>query len=128
MALLLAVVAAAYFLFSLAPVIWPALRAFPRRRALSRPWLFVGLVACVTYGLFSFFLFALMIPAQAYTIWLAPQFEEAGWPYGKHLVWTTRFLAEYWWIALPPLQLLVAFFVTRRFAAKWERICSSLAT
>jgi hypothetical protein len=128
LAFLLTLISVGYFLLSFAPVIWPAVRAFRRANRLSRPWLFVGLVACFTYGVFSFFIFALMLPAQAYTIFIAPQLEEAGWPSGHYFVRVTTFIADYWWIALPPAQLLATFFVTRRLSVRWERICSALST
>ena len=119
--------AAAWFMLTLAPVIWPAFRAFRKKTALPRPWLFVSTVAALTYGALFLALFVLLIPAEAYAVFIAPQLEEMGQPNGKSLVLATQFVAEYWWLILPPAQLTVTVLLTRRLASKWAGICSALA-
>lgn len=125
---LLALVALAYVLFSFAPVLWPAYRAFRRKTRLSKPWLFTGVVGALVYGIFWFLLCALMIPAEAYTVFIAPQLQEAGLPYGKAFVSVADFIGNYWWLGLPPLQFVSTVMVTRKLAARWERLCAAVAT
>lgn len=125
---LLALVALAYFLFSFAPILWPAFRAFRRRTRLSRPWLFTGVVGALVYGMFWFFLCALVIPAEVYTIFIAPQLQEAGLPYGDAFVRVADLVGKYWWLGLPPLQLVSTVLVTRKLAAKWDRLCAAAAS
>ncbi|WP_242165639.1 hypothetical protein [Lysobacter sp. M15] len=124
---LLTLAAAAWFALTLAPVIWPAVRAFRKKTALPRPWLFVSTVAALTYGALFLALFVLLIPAEAYAVYIAPSLESMGQPYGKSLVRATRFVANYWWVLLPPAQLAVTVLLTRRLASKWAGICSALA-
>jgi hypothetical protein len=116
-----------YFLLSFAPVLWPAFLAFRRKSRLPRPWLFVATVAALTYGTFTFIIFAFLLPAAVYNIFIAPQFEAAGLPYGNAIVHLTRHLVEYWWLIVPPAQLTLTWLVTRRLGQKWERICGALA-
>jgi hypothetical protein len=126
-AVLLALAAAAWLLLTLAPAIWPAFRAFRKKTALPRPWLFVSTVAALTYGALFLAIFVLLIPAEAYAVFIAPQLEAMGQPYGKSLVRVTRFIAAYWWLMLPPAQLAVTVLLTRRLANNWAGICSALA-
>ena len=119
--------ALAWFLLTLAPVIWPAYRAFRNKTALPRPWLFTAVVAALTYGVLYLGLFLLLVPAEAYAVFIAPQLEAMGQPYGSSLVRGTQFVADYWWLMLPPVQLAVTVVLTRRLASKWAGICSALA-
>ena len=125
---LLALEALAYFLFSFAPVLWPAFRAFRRKGRLSKPWLFTGVVGALVYGIFWFLLCALMIPAEMYTVFIAPQLQEAGLPYGEALVRVAGLVGRYWWLGLPPLLLVSTVVVTRKLAAKWDRLCAAAAS
>jgi len=125
---LLALVAFAYFLFAFAPVLWPAFRAFGRKGRLPRPWLFTLVVGALVYGMFWFLLCALMIPAEMYSVFIAPQLQEAGLPHGEALVRVADLAGKYWWLGLPPLQLLSTVLVTRKLAAKWDRLCAAAAS
>lgn len=125
---LLALVALAYFLFSFAPILWPAFRAFRRKSRLSSPWLFTGVVGALVYGMFWFLLCALMIPAEVYTVFIAPQLQEAGLPYGEAFVRVADFIGNYWWLGLPPLQLIFTVLVTRKLTARWDRLCAAVAS
>src|SRR5688500_9987132 len=109
---LMILIGAVYFLLSFAPVIWPAICALRHKNRLQRPWLFITAVACLTYGFFNFLIVALLRPAVAYSVFVAPSLEAAGRLYGPWLVQITRWVTDYWWIALPPIQLFLTVFVT----------------
>ncbi len=127
LSILIVAVGVAYFLLSFAPVIWPAWLAFRHRPNMRRPWFFVGLVAVVVYGLFSFLAFALLIPVELYGVFVAPSLEAANMSYGAPVLATSRFVVQYWWLAVPPTQLFLTWWVSRRLQQRWERICDALA-
>jgi hypothetical protein len=124
---LVALAAIAWFLITLAPVAWPAFRAFRKKTALPRPWLFAATVSALTYGSLFLGLTILLIPAEAYAVFVAPQLEAMGQPYGKPIVIATQFIADYWWLMLPPAQLAITLLLTRKLARRWPGICSALA-
>ena len=111
---LLALVAVAYLLLSLAPIIWPATRAFRRKRRLPRPWLFTAVVAALTYGFVYLVVAVVAIPVEAYVVFLAPQLQEMGQPYGKWLVSSARFIGGWWWVVLPPAVLAATIVLTQQ--------------
>lgn len=122
---LLALVAIAYVLVSFAPVLWPAIIAWRTRPSLPRRWLFVGVVAALVYGVFSFLAFAIILPIEAYGIFVAPQLEESGVASGSSLLRASGFAAEYWWLIVPPLQLALTWYVTQRLKTQWTHICTT---
>ncbi|MBW8311653.1 MAG: hypothetical protein K0M64_06405 [Rhizobium sp.] len=124
---LLAVVAIVYLLLALTPLIWPAARAFRRGRRLERPWLFIGVVGALVYGSVYLVVAVIAIPVQVYVVFLAPQLEESGHPYGSWLVTTARFVGEWWWPALPIALAFATVRLTGRLAARWPGICAALA-
>ena len=81
----------------------------------------------MVYGIFTFAMTAIVVPADAYTIYIAPQLQALGKPYGKPLVGVVRFVSMWWWIALPPVFFGLTFTLTRGLAKKWPRICSAMA-
>lgn len=125
LAALLAGVALAYALLSFAPVWWPAIVARRARPTLPRRWLFVGVVAALVYGVFSFLAFAFLLPIEVYGIYIAPQLEEAGIANGSSLLQISGFFAEYWWVLVPPTQLVLTWYVTKSVKARWAHICAA---
>ena len=123
----LAVVALLYLLVALAPIFWPARRAFRRSNRLERPWLFTLTVAALTYGLVYLVAAVIAIPIQAYVVFVAPELQQAGRPYGQWLVAVSSFVGRWWWPILPLAVLVATVLLTRRLAAKWSGICSALA-
>ena len=69
---------------------------------------------------------AVFIPADAYTIFIAPQLQEMGMPTGRLFVGTVRFISMWWWIPLPPVFFGLTFLLTRILAKKWPAICSAM--
>ncbi|WP_162823669.1 hypothetical protein [Lysobacter sp. TY2-98] len=125
---LLAVAAFAYLLLALAPLLWPARRAFSRRNRLERPWLFTATVAALVYGSVYLVVAVVAIPVQAYVVFVAPQLQEMGQPHGSWLVATSRFVSQWWWPVLPVALLVSTVGLTRKLAARWAGICAVLAT
>ena len=122
---MIAALAAVYFLVSFAPVLWPALKAFRRSPRFSRPFLFVATVAALVYGVFSFITFAILLPVQMYSIFIAPSLESAGLAYGSGVLRISWFFTEFWWILIPPIQLVLTWFVTVQVGRRWEHICKA---
>lgn len=127
LSILIILVGIGWFLMSWSPLIWPAFRAFRGAPRLPRPWLFSFVVAALVYGTFAFAITAVLIPADAYTIFIAPQLQEMGMPAGRLLVGTVRFISMWWWISLPPAFFGLTFVLTRELAKKWPGICSAIA-
>jgi hypothetical protein len=127
MTILLALAAALYLLVALAPLLWPALRAFRRSRRLERPWLFTGTVAALTYGTVYLVAAIVAIPIEAYIVFIAPVLNQAGKPYGALLVTAAEFVGTWWWPVLPFAVLVATILLTRKLAAKWAGICAALA-
>lgn len=122
---LIVAMAVVYCLISFAPVWWPAVFAFRRRAAFPRPYLFVGTVAALVYGVFSFLAFAILVPVEAYSIFIAPQLESAGLAHGAWLLSVARFFANYWWLLVPPVQLALTWIITLKVGRRWEHICAA---
>jgi len=123
---LLVAVAMAYALLSLAPLLWPAWRAFRAPQRLPRRWLFVGVVCALVYGALTFFVAAVALPVDVYLVFIAPQLQEAKLPYGAMFVRVSDVVVNYWWVAAPAFQLLATWYLTRWLAARWERLCAAL--
>ena len=123
---LLALIAVVYLLLALAPLLWPALRAFRRGRRLERPWLFIWTVAALVYGSVYLVAATIAIPVQAYVIFIAPQLQELGQPHGEWLVAVSRFIGRWWWPALPVALAIATVVLTRRLATRWPALCAAL--
>ena len=114
-----------YFVISFAPVWLPAIKAFRRGSRLPRPFLFVGTVAALVYGAFSFLAFAFLLPVEAYGIFIAPQLEAAGMVTGAGLLRASRFFVTYWWVFVPPIQLALTWYITSQVGQRWAHICAA---
>lgn len=115
----------AYFIISFAPVWVPAIKAFRRKSRLPRPFLFISTVAALVYGVFSFLAFAVLLPVEAYGIFIAPQLEIAGIAAGTGLLRTSRFFVNYWWLLVPPVQLALTWYITLQVSRRWVYICAA---
>ena len=117
--------ASVYFIVSFAPVWLPAIKAFRPKSRLPRPFLFVGTVAALVYGVFSFLAFAVLLPVEAYGIFIAPQLEAAGMAAGAGLLRVSRFFVNYWWVFVPPVQLALTWYITSQVGRRWAYICAA---
>jgi hypothetical protein len=122
---MLVVLAVVYFLISFAPVWWPALKAFRAKPRLPRPLLFVATVAALVYGVFSFLAFAVLLPVEAYGIFIAPSLETAAVGYGAGLLRISGFFTDYWWVLVPPVQFLLTWYITAQVGRRWAHICAA---
>lgn len=127
MNLLLGLVAIAYLLIALAPILIPAFRAFRRSTRLDRPWLFTVIVAALTYGTVYLVAAVIAIPVQAYVVFVAPVLHEAGKPHGAWLSSAAHFVGTWWWPILPIAVLVATIILTRKLATRWAGICAALA-
>lgn len=123
---LLFIVFLLYLLLMAFPIIWPALRAFRSKNRLPRPWLFTGVVAGLSYGIFNLLIALLLLPIEAYLVFIAPQIRNSG---HHELVWvdtTGQFITDWWWILLGPLLAFFAVLVTKFLSVKWSNICLAI--
>lgn len=124
---LLSAVAIAYFVVALMPAWWPALRAFRAKTRLPRPFLFVAVVAALVYGMYFLWGCIVLLPLEAYRIFIAPQLQVAGLPHGAWLVRGLDLVGGYGWLAAAAIQLVFTVWLTRRLAPRWPDICDALS-
>lgn len=127
MVALLAAVGIAYFVVGLMPAWWPALRAFRRKARLPRPLLFVAVVAALVYGVYFLWGCIVLLPLEAYRLFIAPQLQAAGLPHGAWLVRGLDLVGGYGWLAAAAIQLVFTGWLTRRLAPRWPGICAALS-
>lgn len=120
------VIVVAYFTLVLSPLWFPGILAY-RRKMFPRPWLFIGLVASITYGFITFLFFVVAIPAEVYSIFIAPQLEAAGKPFGRLFIIGVQFMESYGWLFAVIAQLIFTVITTVWLSRKWENICVALA-
>jgi hypothetical protein len=118
--------AAAYFLMSWAPVIWPLVATHKLRANFPRRWLFVFAILALSYGVIVAFLTLLTIPITAYSVFIAPQLSFNGFHLTDGLVSANEFVVAYWWLMLPPALFLNTFVLVRKLLPAWPAICSAL--
>jgi hypothetical protein len=87
--------------------------------------LFVGTVAALVYGVFSFLAIAVLLPLEAYGIFVAPQLEAAGMAAGAGLLRISGFFVRYWWVFIPPVQLALTWYITSHVGRRWAHICEA---
>lgn len=120
-------IAIAYFVASLAPVWWPAWRAFRRRPSLPRPFLFVGVAAALVYGVSTFFMLAVVLPMSAVRTVIVPELARAGVGYSTLLGHASNLFHKHGWLVIVPVQLVLTAYVTRRLAGRWTYLCAPVA-
>jgi hypothetical protein len=125
MTVILIAVAIGYFLLSFAPVIWPAFVAYKHRSWFPRPAVFVLVVAALSYGVFSFLAFAVLLPVELYGIFVAPSLESSGVASGASVLSFSGSFADYWWVIIPPAQLAITWLVTAHVGRRWAHICAA---
>jgi len=116
----------AFYIVVLAPVWIPGVQAYRHRKELVRPVVFVCVVTCLSYGVFTFLLFLIAVPAEAYVIFIAPSLQEAGKPYGESLVKAIDFFSAYGWLLVVVLQIALTTILTNRLIKKWNGVNASL--
>lgn len=117
-------VAVLYFIVALAPVWWPAIRVFRSRPRLPRPVLFVAVVACLVYGVFFLLGFVVLLPLEAYRVFLLPELDPAGGTQGHWLTTSLDWVSDYGWIVVVIAELALTIQLTRTLAPRWAHLCS----
>lgn len=120
-------IAALYLAATTSPIWVPAVIVIRNRRNFSRPWLFVGVIACLAYGLLFLLFFVLYLPFVMYAIYVAPQLEAAGLNPGKAILAILEFTATYNWFIGPGILLATSIFTTKKVKGRWNGICNALA-
>lgn len=116
----------AYLLFLLAPVIWPAQRAFRRSKALPRPWLFVTISALIVYGMLTFVMLCVFVPLSAHSTFIAPQLSAGDPDYKSLTIVVSDFVERYAWIVVPLAQLALSAWITSKLARRWPKVAVAL--
>jgi hypothetical protein len=123
---LMTAVSAIYFVIFWAPVIWPFIATHKQRKVFPRRWLFVLVILALAYGLVVAFLIMLTIPMTAYSVFVGAQLAANGFHLTDSLVGANEFIANYWWLSLPPILLFNTFFLVRKLLPVWPAICHAL--
>ena len=123
--LLMALATVVFFVLVLFPLSWPAWRAWKQR--LPQPWVFAGLLAALSYGVWTLLSVTTLIPGGVYEVFFAPQLHEsrivAYGPLDSALQWWM----EYWWLAIWPLQGVLTVYLTRWLGRRWPAVWCALA-
>ena len=125
-AALILTVGGVYMVLSWAPLWWPAITTWRQRHVMPRRLLFILVVASISYGVFVLLFFTLAIPFQLYAVYVAPTWEQLGYPTGHFLLTLHSYFESLWWVFLPPTLLAATFLVNRKLALRWTQICSAI--
>ena len=122
-------VVAAYFLFSLFPVYWPAGHVIRRKATFPRRLLFIFVISTIVYGVFSFLTYALRIPLLLYSSYIEPTLANAGLLGGLSVGWhIDRHIELYGVFLAVPLQVLITVLLTRWLSLRWSAVTQAIAT
>jgi hypothetical protein len=120
--------AAVWWVLSLLPVFYSTFVAFRTTPAMPRRPLFVAVVACLSYGLLIFFLFAISLPLSAFSVFIAPQLEASGElpVVGRWLAIASRFISTWGWFVVPLFLAIVSFKLARYLGVRWPQLVAGL--
>ena len=122
----MAAIGIVFYIVILAPVWIPGIQAYRHRNELARPFVFVCVVTCLSYGVFAFLLFLIAVPAEAYAIFIAPSLQEAGKPYGENVIKVIDFFSSYGWLLVVVLQIVLTVILTNKLIKKWNGVNASI--
>lgn len=112
-----------YVLFSTSALWWPAWRTRRRSSRLSRPALFTGVVATLSYGFVALFTIAFMVLLDGL------QSLPGTLAVPARTIASASALVQGWsFIWLPPFLFVVVWLVTHRLASRWPAICQAFDT
>jgi hypothetical protein len=126
-ALLIASIGAIVLLCVLFPVLYAVQLALKVKPTLPRRALFVWVVTSLSYGSLMFFLFAISLPLQLYSVYVAPQLQFSGYAYGHWLIAFQDFVMGYGFVLLPVVLAVTSSFGSRYLARRWTRVVGSLS-
>jgi hypothetical protein len=116
----------AYFVFEMSPLVFSAIVVVRRRATMKRKLLFVGTVTVVTYGAFLMLFAVAFLPVGAFVIFLVPALKELGYFDESYALAVASFVANWWWLILPPTIAVVAISVTEYLDRRWNGIVNAL--
>ncbi|GHU20532.1 hypothetical protein FACS189475_09470 [Betaproteobacteria bacterium] len=125
-AISLFIVAIAYSLAVHSPELLALVAVWRQRKTMRRRILFVGTVMGATYGFLCVFFMAVCVPVWAFSIFIVPTLREQGYFENSVFLALADFVVAWWWALLPFVVLIPAIFITRYFAARWNRIVEAL--
>jgi len=117
-----------YFLFVASPLLMASFEILRKRREIKRPWLFLGTVAVIAYGLFSTILLLLLVPLMFYDAFVAPQLIAAKFYYPEFLLSLGNAVEKYGWIILPLLLVVLSLVSTVKISKRWAVICNAISS
>jgi len=126
MAIFLFMGAIAYFVAVHSPILLALTTVWRQRKSMRRRILFVGTVMGATYGFLVIFFMAAWVQVSAFAIFIVPALKEQGYLKNSVLLAVADFAVAWWWALLPFVVLIPAIFITRYFAARWNRIVEAL--
>ena len=112
---------------ALMPVLYPAFLAARTKPVIPRRILFVVAATCMSYGLLALFVLLVSWPLQLYSLFVAPQLQDAGRFYGAWLVAGGHFFTSSSWFALPVALVVASVLVSRYLARRWPRVVCALS-
>ena len=116
-----------YFSLALLPFIAPLLRAFWKNHRLPRPFLFIFIVASISYGIPLAVLFIFSVPSALYSIYIAPQLQVADSYWSPEVTRFGQLSASWWWLLFPTIVSIASVVLTKKLGRRWHSIVSSLA-
>ena len=117
-----------YVLFVTSPIVMAGFVIARERGAVKRPWLFLGTVTVVAYGLVTTILLLLLIPLMLYDIFVAPQLIAASFDYPEFLLIIGKGINDFGWIILPLLLVVISLVTTIRISQRWTSICNAISS
>jgi len=120
----------AYFVFWNFPFLHSIYLVFRAKNQMRKRFTFICTAGLLPYGLISFLLIVITIPAALFDVYIAPQLEDIGYLQHSMLLAILYFFRQngvlIFTVVFPPVFACISFFITRRLAARWNRIAEAL--
>ncbi len=120
------IISTLFYFVALAPIWIPGTLFYRYRKTVSRPFLFIFIVACLSYGFLTFIFFIVAIPAEVYSIFIAPQQEVTGEPHGFSFMFIIGFFEKYALLFAVIMQISISILISNKLIKIWVRVCASL--
>ena len=128
LAVAIAAVTLVYNIFSLSPLIFAAAAARFSSANMNRKFLFIALVAVLSYGLLFALLIVLCVPITLFMIFIVPTLKAYGYLENWWLLTFAEFFWHWWWVFPPPTLATLALITTKYLAKRWSGIVNALSS